>query len=380
MHLDTVSMYSSYSSKDFLSTQFHRAGIQINGKNPYDIQIHNSKFYDRVLAQGSLGLGESYMDSWWDCEDLSQFFYLLLSANLDETVNPAVYFLQQLKSKALNFSNRHDAFKIGEFHYDLDGDLYKAMLDEKMIYTCAYWKEATTLAEAQERKLKLVCDKLSLEPGMRVLDIGCGWGGFLKYCVEKYDVQGTGVTVSKEQASVARESCQGLDVNILLQDYRDIQGQYDRVVSLGMLEHVGKRNYRTFFEKVKECVTDEGLLLLHTIGGNKSESGTDPWIERYIFPNSMIPSIAQLGRSMEGLFVMEDWHNFGFYYDKTLLSWFENFDRNWPALSAKFDQKFYRRWKYYLLSCAGSFRARRNQLWQIVLSKKGVPQGYRSIR
>ncbi|WP_374076339.1 cyclopropane fatty acyl phospholipid synthase [Bdellovibrio bacteriovorus] len=376
----TFETLSQSSSQDFLDRVFYRAGISINGSAPSDIKVHNSKFYNRVLAQGSLGLGESYTEGWWDCEDLSQFFFLILRAKLDEQVNPADYLLRSLKSKILNLSNRVDAFKIGEVHYDRDVDLYKTMLDRNMIYTCGYWKEAKTLDEAQEKKLQLVCDKLFIKPGMTVLDIGCGWGGFLKYCAEKYQIRGVGVTVSREQAEVARKACRNLDVEILLQDYRDVVGKFDRIVSLGMLEHVGFKNYPTFFAKAADCLTDNGLFLLHTIGGNKSETGTDPWIERYIFPNSMIPSIAQLGSAMEDFFVMEDWHNFGVDYDKTLMAWFENFDKGWPHLSTKFDQSFYRQWKYYLLSCAGSFRARRNQLWQIVLSKSGVPQGYQSIR
>ncbi|WP_415063074.1 cyclopropane fatty acyl phospholipid synthase [Bdellovibrio sp.] len=377
MNPDTL---SHHGSQDFVSSVLYRAGIVVNGRAPSDIRVHNPKFYDRVLAFGSLGLGDSYVEGWWDCEDLSQFFFLLLRARLDEQVNPATYLYQSIKSKVFQLSSRTDAFKIGEVHYDLDGDLYEAMLDRNMIYTCGYWKNAKTLDEAQEHKLKLVCDKLYIEPGMRVLDIGCGWGGFLKYCAEKYQVSGVGVTVSREQAAFANKRCENLDVEIRLQDYRDVVGKFDRIVSLGMVEHVGKKNYKTFFETAADCLTDDGLFLLHTIGGNKSEAGTDPWIERHIFPNSMIPSIAQLGQAMEDLFVMEDWHNFGVDYDKTLLSWFENFDKGWPNLSAKFDHAFYRKWKYYLLSCAGSFRARRNQLWQMVLSKSGRSGGYQSIR
>ncbi|MDG0815809.1 cyclopropane fatty acyl phospholipid synthase [Bdellovibrio svalbardensis] len=377
MNIETLSRIDS---QDFLSEILGRAGIVVNGTACSDIKVHNPRFYNRVLAQGSLGLGDSYVEGWWDCDDLSQFFFLLLRAKLDEEVNPALFLLQSLKSKVLNLSSRNDPFLIGEFHYDLGDDLYKAMLDEKMIYTCGYWKDAKNLEEAQERKLQLVCDKLSIQPGMRVLDIGCGWGGFLKYCAEKYQVQGVGVTVSEEQAVVARKNCQGLDVEILLQDYREVTGKFDRIVSLGMFEHVGKRSYQTFFEKAADCLTDDGLFLLHTIGGNKSSSGTDPWIERHIFPNSMLPSIAQIGQSIEDVFVMEDWHNFGVDYDKTLLAWYENFDRNWPALSGKYEKTFYRKWKYYLLCCAGSFRARSNQLWQIVLSKNGVLEGYKGIR
>lgn len=377
MNIETLPLNSA---QDILSGVLKRAGIVVNGDARADIKIHNPKFFSRVLAQGSVGLGESYMEGWWDCDDLSQFFYRILRVKLDEDVNPMSFFFQSLRSKVLSLPGRNDPFKIGEIHYDLNEDLYRAMLGKNMIYTCGYWKDAKTLDEAQEKKLQLVCDKLRIEPGMRILDIGCGWGGLLKHCAEKYQVQGVGVTVSEEQATIARETCKGLDVEILLQDYREVTGVFDRVVSLGMFEHVGKKNYRTYFAKAASVLADDGLFLLHTIGTNKTESGTDPWIERHIFPNSMIPSIAQIGQAMEDFFVMEDWHNFGADYDKTLLAWFDNFDKSWPALSRNFEPIFYRKWKYYLLCCAGAFRARRTQLWQIVLSKNGVPQGYTSIR
>lgn len=377
MNLETLSLSSA---QDFITNTLSRAGVTVNGPLASDIKIHNTKFYNRVLAQGSLGLGESYMEGWWDCEDLSQFFYLLLRARLDETVNPATLALQSLKSKVLTLG-RNDPYKIGQFHYDIGDDLYQRMLDKRMIYTCGYWRDAQNLDEAQENKLQLICDKLYLEPGMRVLDIGCGWGGFLKYAAQNYGIKGVGITVSNEQAIKARENCRGLDIEIRLEDYRETIGQFDRIASIGMFEHVGKKNYQTFFKKAAECLTDDGLFLLHAIGNSEtSGGGTDPWIEKYIFPNSMIPSISHVATSIEGLFVMEDWHNFGPHYDKTLLSWFENFDYSWPQLQEKFDETFYRKWKYYLLSCAGTFRARRTQLWQIVLTKHGLVNGYTSLR
>ncbi|HEX7673950.1 MAG TPA: cyclopropane fatty acyl phospholipid synthase [Bdellovibrio sp.] len=377
MNTETMSLNSA---QEFVTQLFGRAGITVNGRAAHDIKVHNSKFYHRILAHSSLGLGESYMEGWWDCEDLSQFFFLLLRSRIDELVNPATLALQALRSKVLTLG-KSDPYKIGEFHYDIDEDLYRAMLDKRMIYTCGYWKDALSLDEAQENKLQLICDKIYLEPGMRVLDIGCGWGGFLKYAAEKYGIKGVGVTVSKEQAEVAKQNCKGLDIEILLEDYREMSGKYDRIVSIGMFEHVCKKNYHTFFDVAADCLEDNGMFLLHTIGNSQSAGGgTDPWIEKYIFPNSMIPSISQVATAIEDFFVMEDWHNFGPDYDKTLLSWFENFDRNWPQLQNGFDKVFYRKWKYYLLSCAGSFRARRTQLWQIVLTKRGLVNGYQSIR
>ncbi len=364
------------------------AGIELNGPGEADIQVKKPKFYKRVLSQGSLGLGESYVDGWWEAEKLDEFFYRLLSANLDDKVKSWKMLPHILGAIIFNLGRKGKAFEIGERHYDIGNDLYEKMLDKRMVYTCGYWKDADNLDEAQEAKLDLICRKLYLEPGMKVLDIGCGWGSFCKFAAEKDGVDMVGVTVSKEQVDLGNKLCAGLNVELELQDYRDINPEellgsgkkFDRVVSLGMFEHVGYKNYRTFMEIVYRSLKDEGLFMLHTIGGNKSVVTTDPWIKKYIFPNSMLPSIKQIGGAIENLFVLEDWHSFGHDYDKTLMAWFHNFDKAWPELKSKYSERFYRMWKYYLLCCAGSFRARKNQLWQVVLSKNGVPGGYRSIR
>jgi cyclopropane-fatty-acyl-phospholipid synthase len=357
------------------------AGIKIDGNNPWDISVHNEKYYQRVLSQITLGLGESYMDGWWDCDKLDEFFSRVIRAQIQNHIKKNWSLIYQvLLARLLNRQSRNRAFQIGEKHYDLGNDLFINMLDKRLGYSCAYWKDAQTLDIAQENKLELICRKLGLQSGMKVLDIGCGWGSFAKYAAEKYRVNVVGITVSKEQVELARTLCAGLPVEIRLQDYRDVNEKFDRVVSVGMIEHVGYKNYRTYMEVVHRCLDEDGLFLLHTIGGNKSVKSVDPWINKYIFPNGMLPSIKQLSQSMEGLFVMEDWHNFSADYDKTLMAWYGNLEKNWDNLKTKYDERFHRMWKYYLLSCAGSFRARSNQLWQIVLSPKGVSGGYKSLR
>jgi cyclopropane-fatty-acyl-phospholipid synthase len=357
------------------------AGIKINGDNPWDIRVHNEKFHQRVLSQGSLGLGESYMEGWWDCDALDEFFSRVVRAQIQNGIgkNWALLF-GVLLARCLNMQSKKRAFQIGEKHYDLGNELFINMLDKRLVYSCAYWKEANSLETAQEHKLELICQKLGLLPGMRILDIGCGWGSLAKYAAEKYKVTVVGITVSKEQVELGRSLCAGLPVEIRLQDYRDVNEKFDRAVSVGMIEHVGYKNYRTYMEIVRRCLKDDGLFLLHTIGGNKSVTSVDPWMNRYIFPNGMLPSIKQLGQSMEGLFVMEDWHNFSADYDRTLIAWYNNLEKNWDKQKPNYDERFHRMWKYYLLSCAGAFRARGNQLWQIVLSPKGVIGGYKSIR
>ena len=357
------------------------ADVKIGGNRPWDLQIHNNGFYDRVLKGASLGLGESYMDGWWEVKELDVFFDKIFRAKLDRKVPDKR--LQLLGLFIQNFVNSRrlsKAFKVGKIHYDIGNDLYETMLDKRMAYSCGYWEHASSLDEAQEAKLDLICRKLSIKEGMKVLDIGCGWGSFSKFVAEKYGADVVGITVSKEQAELAREFCRGLPVRIDLQDYRHVKGKYDRIISIGMFEHVGYSQFRTFMKIASRLLSDDGLFLLHTIGRNRSFRTNDPWMEKYIFPNSMLPSIKQIGNSIEDLFVMEDWHNFSTYYDKTLMVWFKNFDSNWKQLKSTYDERFYRMFKYYLLVCAGSFRARKFQLWQIVLSKKGVPGGYTSIR
>ena len=367
------------------------AGVKLNGTMPHDIQIHDSEVYRRVFSQGSLGLGESYVDGLWDCKKLDEFFFHILKANLDNKIKKSSLIIHILKAKFNNRQRKSKAFEIGEKHYDLGNDLYKAMLDKRMTYTCGYWKNAKDLEEAQEAKLDLVCKKLNLKKGDKVLDIGCGWGSFLKFASEKYGIKGVGITVSKEQVSLAQKLCKRLPIEIRLQDYKDLlksHEKFDYIVSLGMFEHVGYKNYKTFFSVVNNVLKENGLFLLHTIGSNKPVTNTEPWISKYIFPNSMLPSISQISKYSEDLFVMEDWHNFGADYDKTLMTWFKNFNKNWPELKLKtnknrerkYDERFYRMWKYYLLSCAGLFRARKSQLWQIVFSRNGVKGGYESVR
>lgn len=352
--------------------------IQVNGSRPFDIQVHNELFYSRVLSGKSLGLGESYMDGWWDCESLDQFCYQMLRGRIDKQVkvkNPA-FLAHVLKAYFLNAQSKKRAYIVGEEHYDTGNDLFSLMLDQRMNYSCGYWENADNLDQAQINKLDLVCRKLHLKPGMKVLEIGCGWGGFAKYAAENYGVSVHGVTVSKEQMDFAERSCIGLETKFEMKDYRELNTKYDAIVSIGMFEHVGYKNYRNYMEVAQRCLEGEGLFLLHTIGRNTPSRSTDPWTNKYIFPNGMIPSPAQISKSLQGLFVVEDWHNFGQYYDPTLMAWNENFQKNYESLKDKYDQRFKRMWEYYLLMCAGTFRARRNQLWQLVLSKKGLMGGY----
>ncbi|WP_420885326.1 cyclopropane fatty acyl phospholipid synthase [Candidatus Protochlamydia phocaeensis] len=367
--------------KDLVSQKFRLAGIDINQNNRSGIQVHDQRFYETVWNEGSLGLGESYMNGWWDAERVDEFIYHILKADLESTIKPNFKQLFQLSKYLLfNLQSKKRALIVGKKHYDIGNDLFIKMLDKRMAYSCAYWKNASNLDEAQEAKLELICQKLYLKPGMRILDIGCGWGSFAKYAAEKHHVEVVGITISQQQLELAKELCKELPVTLRFQDYRDVNDMFDRIVSIGQMEHVGYKNYRTYMQTAYRCLKNDGIFLLHTIGSNKTTKKSDPWIEKYIFPNGMVPSAEQLTQAANGLFIFEDWHNFGAYYDKTLMAWHDNFVRNWDSLKAHYDERFYRMWTYYLLSCAGAFRSRDLQLWQIVFVKKGIPGGYISVR
>lgn len=356
---------------------FELADIAIGGTRPGDIIVHDDRFYERFLRDKSIGLGESYMEGWWDTPALDVFIDNALRADLKRKMTDS-WRLKLLGAQALLF-NRQNIERSREsvaVHYDIGNDLYERMLDPRMVYTCGYWKDADNLADAQDAKLDLVCRKVGLRPGMRVLDLGCGWGGFALYAAEKYGCEVVGVTVSKAQAELGqrRAAAAKLPVEIQLSDYRDARGRYDRVVSIGMMEHVGPKNYRTVMEIAHRSLADDGVALVHTIGNNRSVTHGTPFVEKYIFPNAVAPSIAQLGRAIEGLFVLEDLHNIGPDYDPTLMAWWENFDAAYPDLRHKYDETFYRMWKFYLLGAAGASRSRDGQLYHLVMTKIGRKQ------
>jgi cyclopropane-fatty-acyl-phospholipid synthase len=345
-------------------------GVRINGSNPWDIRIFDEDFYARVLRQGSLGFGESYMERWWDVEDLEELIYRLLNARLDERVRTWRDAIAYISAALFNRQRRARAFAVGERHYDLGNDLYEGMLDSRMIYSCGYWENARTLEEAQRAKLDLVFRKLDLKRGQRVLDVGCGWGGALEYAAREYGVEGVGITISREQADHARNKCAGLPIEIRLQDYRETRGDFDHIYSIGMFEHVGPKNYRCYLQTLRRCLRSGGRFLLHTIGANSASKRrtNDPWIEKYIFPNSKLPTEPQIAAAIEGVFSVAGRQAIGTHYVPTLRAWRANFERHWPTLRKTRDDAFFRMWEFYLNSSAATFRAAKNDVWQFLLT------------
>lgn len=360
-----------------VQSMLDKAGVVLNGSNPWDIQVKDKKIFLKLLAGGSLALGESYVDGKWEVEQIDELIHRLLKSPVTRSKTFVTHHVTRYWARLFNLQKKSRAFQVGEEHYDLGNDLYEQMLDPQMVYTCGYWRTAANLAEAQQHKLYLVSKKLDLQRGMRVLDIGCGWGSFAEFAAQHYGVEVVGVTVSKEQAALAKQRCEGLPVEIRLQDYRDIEGQFDAIASIGMFEHVGHKNYRTFMNVLDRCMKPEAMTLLHTIGKNESLLGVDPWISKYIFPNGEIPSLKQISDSLEPNLIVEDVHNLGADYDRTLMAWCNNFEAGWESLRQNYSQRFYRLWTYYLQCCAGAFRARDLQLWQLVISRGCSDSTYR---
>jgi cyclopropane-fatty-acyl-phospholipid synthase len=364
------------SAQDVMTNLLALADIRINGARRWDIHVHDRRFFSRVLASGTLGLGESYMDGWWDCDALDEMCCRAIRAGLERRFSfrlPNVWAL--LTALLGNQQTFRRSRKVGRVHYDLSNDFFEAMLDPNMQYSCALFTEDDDLASAQLRKLDWICERLRLRPGLRLLDIGCGWGGLARHAARHFGCHVVGITISREQFRYAQRWCRGLNVEIQLRDYREVSGRFDRVVSVGMVEHVGYKNYPTYMRAAARSLGEDGLFLCQGICGNVSRFHTDPWIERYIFPNSMLPSLAQLTRAAESVFIVEDVKNIGPNYDPTLLAWEENFRRAWPRFADHYGERFRRMWRFYLLSCAGAFRARSLQVFSILFSKEATAIG-----
>jgi len=370
-----LSRFDAKRANELVHDALAEAGITVGGSAPWDITINDERFYQRVLRDGTLGFGEAYMEGWWDSPALDQTIDRVCRDRIrDQVKENWVLLAHAVKARVLNRQSEKRAFDIAYKHYDIGNDLYESMLDKRMLYTCAYWANATTLEQAQEAKLELVCRKIGLKPGMRVLDLGCGWAGFASYAAEKYGVTVTGYTVAAEQVRWANAQYPHLPIDIRHEDYRKATGQYDAVVSIGLMEHVGPKNYRGYMELVDRCLAPGGVGFVHTICGNRTTAYIEPWFDKYIFPNAVLPTPDAIIAAMERLFIVEDMANIGEHYDPTLMAWWERFDAAWPRLEAKYGKTFYRMWKYYLLGCAGGFRSRETQLFQLVFTRSGTKQ------
>jgi len=365
-------------------------GVQIGGGQPWDITVNRDRLYRRAL-RGSLGIGEAYIDGDWDCRALDELFRRVLSASKPKSpLIRSARALKVLQSRLTNLQTRRRSRAVAEQHYDLDHRMYALFLGPWNQYTCCFFDGTDDLEQAEVIKLEMLCDKLELRPGDRLLDIGCGWGGFAKYAAATRGCEVTGISLSTEQIRYAREYTQGLPVTIEKLDYRDLPDSglphFDKISIVGMLEHVGYRNYGALMRVVHEMLKPDGLFLLHTIGNCERTTVVDPWMEKYIFRNSMAPSMDQLAAATEGCFVVEDWENYGHHYVPTLQAWYERFNANWEQIRAlktarAFDERFRRMWNYYLMSSKAAFELEHLYLWQLVMTRRGSGRGvYSRVR
>ncbi len=368
-------------AKEALIVALERADIKVNGSRPWDIQVHDEGLFERVLRDGNLGAGEAYMEGMWDCEALDVMICKAIRGHMERELSHSLPVLVvSLRERFFNMQNARRSKDVAKRHYNMDNDLFAAMLGPTMNYSCGLWKDAGNLDEAQTAKMELICRKLGLEKGMRVLDIGCGWGGLCRYMSDRCVADVTGISIASEQIRYAKEHDPEGRVSWICDDYRSLEGQYDRIVSVGMFEHVGRKNYGHYMQKARSLLKSDGLFLLHSIGSNYQKAGVDPWFNKYIFPNGMLPSPTSLTKAFAGVFVLEDWDNFGADYDRTLMAWHERFEKGLAEGGFHCEEEVRRMYRYYLLSCAAAFRARDIQLWQLVLSPHGVDGGYRSVR
>jgi cyclopropane-fatty-acyl-phospholipid synthase len=365
-------------ARDTLERILSAAGIAIDGTAPWDIRVHDDRFFTRVLTLGTLGLGESYMDGWWDCPRLDEMTNRALRNDVDDELIEWRDRLFVVWTRLRNLQTIARARQVAEQHYDLGNDFFERMLGPSMTYSCAYWRTAQSLDEAQRAKMDLVARKLQLRPGDRVLDIGCGWGSMARFAAEHYGCDVVGITISERQREWAEQHATHRSTQIHVLDYRSTTlqrlGPFNKIISIGMLEHVGRRNYGLLFSVVQSLLKEDGLLLLHSIFNE--HSAVEPWLNRYIFPNGMLPSRRDVACAVAGKLAVEDEHNIGPDYDRTLMAWHENLERHeregdCPQFES---ERFRRMWRYYLLTCAGSFRAgTRNQVYQFVMSKRRRP-------
>lgn len=349
----------------------------ISTNNNPDIIVNNNNFYTKLLKHGEIGLGESYVDKDWDSNNLEETLYNLIinqkkieNAIIKNSPNLIIKKLLDIPSDIFSTDNTKNDIK---FHYDIGNKLYENMLGKSMLYSCAYfYKQGLSLDEAQYAKLDLIAKKLNLKEGMRVLDIGCGFGTAAIYLSKKFNVNILGISLSKEQINYFNSIYTGTQVQVIYKDYRELtrehNNSYDCIYSIGMFEHIGINNHIDYYNKCFKLLKTNGTMLIHTIVSNKRLYSHNSWITKYIFPGAELPHISDFTKKYTDNWLLQDLQCIGKSYSKTLLAWKKNI--NDSSVFNNYDDKFKRTWNYYLLLCSAAFRAREITVFQLVYFKK----------
>lgn len=353
----------------------HRFG---SGQPHAQLRLRNDRALERILGDPEFMLGETYMNGDWDTVDgnligLLEVLMLNFPEQRREHRNRLAHSLKKLIARGNRIAH---SYRNVAHHYDLDEWLFRRFLDEDMQYSCAYFYEPNiSLEEAQRAKCRHIMNKLRLQPGQRVLDIGCGWGGLALYLAEHAGVEVTGLTLSREQLRVAESRARAhsmeKQITFMLQDYREHHGSYDHIVSVGMFEHVGVRHYRDYFSQICRLLAGDGIALIHTIGRHGPPGATNPWIEKYIFPGGYNPALSEMVAAIEksGL-VSCDIEVLQLHYAMTLAVWSQRFHAHRVEIKQRMGERFCRMWEFYLASCEAAFRWRDLAVFQVQLTRR----------
>ena len=345
------------------------------GKTPsVTLRLKDEECVKKIISSGYLGFAESYMDKALEIVgDVQKLFRMGFSINFDEC---GLSLIEKLRFFIISLLNRDTLRRVPKnisHHYDLGNEFYTLFLDKTMTYSCAYFnQENDSLKQAQLNKYEHISRKLMLTPGESLLDIGCGWGGMLIYAAQNCGINGVGITLSKKQHEYANQKIEELgledQIKFIYKDYRQLNGKFDKVISIGMFEHVGKKFIPIFIKKVSDLLKSKGLGLLHTIGKDTPSPG-DPWTLKYIFPGGYIPCLSEIVHEMgKNGFSILDVENLRQHYAKTLERWAENYEQNIEKVQAMFDEAFVRRWRLFLNGSIAGFRYGNTRLFQVLFS------------